>query len=108
MVGLCGRSAARAVARPLRVRPVSRPAAARTVRPWLRAGALARALAGLGGQRARPGALSAPPLNDFVQYGAAARLTLGGENPYDPGRVEELERQAGRDADVLLMWNPPW
>src|SRR3712207_1349492 len=47
-------------------------------------------------------------LNDFIQYWAAGTLCLRGENPYDPGRMADLERQAGRDDDFLMMWNPPW
>jgi zinc transporter ZupT len=31
-----------------------------------------------------------------------------GENPYDLERIQELERQAGRTAEGILMWNPPW
>jgi hypothetical protein len=52
--------------------------------------------------------LPAPPLHDFVEYWAAGRLLLSGENPYDPERMHDLERQAGREDDGILMWNPPW
>ncbi|MFM7152072.1 MAG: glycosyltransferase family 87 protein [Gemmataceae bacterium] len=48
-----------------------------------------------------------PPL-DFVEYWAAANLLARGENPYDPARMEIWERRAGREDDVLMMWNPPW
>jgi hypothetical protein len=48
------------------------------------------------------------PAGDFVEYWAAGRLNLQGANPYDPEQVAEMERQAGRTGDFLLMWNPPW
>jgi hypothetical protein len=54
------------------------------------------------------GGSSALPLYDFVEYWAAGRLNVHGENPYDPQRIHELEREAGRDDDAILMWNPPW
>jgi hypothetical protein len=70
---------------------------------------LAAALVVLLVQQARPGGgLAALPLHDFVEYWAAGRLIVRGENPYDPARMEELERAAGRQADGILMWNPPW
>jgi hypothetical protein len=56
----------------------------------------------------QPGALADLPLCDFVEYWAAGRLAVHGDNPYDPERVHDLERAAGRDRDGLLMWNPPW
>ncbi|MBY0230435.1 MAG: DUF2029 domain-containing protein [Gemmataceae bacterium] len=49
-----------------------------------------------------------PPLYDFVEYWAAGRLLVAGENPYDAEAVAELEKQAGRADDAILMWNPPW
>ena len=49
-----------------------------------------------------------PPLYDFVEYWAAGQLLVAGENPYDPVRVHELELQAGRTDEPILMWNPPW
>ncbi len=52
--------------------------------------------------------LTALPLYDFVEYWAAGQLLAAGENPYDPARVDELERQAGRTGEAFLMWNPPW
>lgn len=52
--------------------------------------------------------LTALPLIDFVEYWAAGRLNVHGENPYDPAAVHQLERAAGRDHDGILMWNPPW
>jgi hypothetical protein len=89
------------------MRLMALPAAARMVRPWLLAAALVAAVVLLAHRLTRPVSLSLP-LNDFVQYWAAGRLTLAGDNPYDPARVDELERAAGRDAGVLMMWNPPW
>lgn len=52
--------------------------------------------------------LTSLPLHDFVEYWAAGRLNAGGENPYDPERIHDLEREAGRDGEGILMWNPPW
>jgi hypothetical protein len=49
------------------------------------------------------------PPDDFVEYWAAGSLNAGGENPFDPARLIELERRAGRDTDeAVYMWNPPW
>ncbi len=48
------------------------------------------------------------PLHDFVEYWAAGRLIVHGENPYDPERIEQLELDAGRTSEGILMWNPPW
>jgi hypothetical protein len=56
----------------------------------------------------RGATLTALPLHDFVEYWAAGRLLLAGENPYDPARMHELEREAGRTDAGILMWNPPW
>jgi hypothetical protein len=45
---------------------------------------------------------------DFIEYWAAARLLVAGENPYDAVRLQQLENEAtGRD-DLVMMWNPPW
>lgn len=55
-----------------------------------------------------PRGLSSLALLDFVEYWAAGRLNLHGENPYDPVQVDQLERSVGRDKDGILMWNPPW
>jgi hypothetical protein len=71
--------------------------------------ALGVALAGMAVIVTRPGhAPAALPLHDFVEYWAAGRLVVQGENPYDPERMHQLERQAGRSDDGILMWNPPW
>jgi Glycosyltransferase family 87 len=68
-------------------------------RPYLLGGALAVAVLVLVGQFvAAPQALTALPLYDFVEYWAAGRLTLQGDNPYAVGRGD----------DGILMWNPPW
>jgi hypothetical protein len=49
------------------------------------------------------------PPDDFVEYWAAARLTLEGQNPYDESLLLPLQRAAGRDTDeAVMMWNPPW
>ncbi|MBA4062690.1 MAG: hypothetical protein C0501_03090 [Isosphaera sp.] len=49
------------------------------------------------------------PPDDVIEYWAAAKLTLAGENPYDPARLLPLQQANGRDtADAVMMWNPPW
>jgi hypothetical protein len=49
------------------------------------------------------------PPDDFVEYWAAAKLTLNGQNPFDPELLLPLQRHAGRDTDdAIMMWNPPW
>ncbi len=47
---------------------------------------------------------------DYVQYWAAARLTLAGQNTYDPELLRPLEVEAGWETETraLMMWNPPW
>jgi hypothetical protein len=70
--------------------------------------ALVVALAGLALLPRGGAGLTGMPLRDFVEYWAAGRLLADGENPYDPARIHELERQAGRTEDPILMWNPPW
>ncbi|UWZ82074.1 glycosyltransferase family 87 protein [Occallatibacter riparius] len=46
---------------------------------------------------------------DFISYWAAGSLAVQGGNPYDPEAVRQLEVNAGRDrnAMVLVMRNPP-
>jgi hypothetical protein len=51
-----------------------------------------------------PGVLA----DDYVEYWAAGRLNLSGGNPYSTDQMLSLERAAGRNTEVLLMWNPPW
>lgn len=46
--------------------------------------------------------------DDFVEYWAAGRLNLTGGNPYAADQLLPLERAAGRDAEALIMWNPPY
>ena len=78
-------------------------------RPYLLGGALAAAILLLVGQVAlTPQAFAALPMHDFVEYWAAGRLTLQGENPYDIERMEQTQRDAGRTDEGILMWNPPW
>ena len=49
------------------------------------------------------------PPDDYVEYWAAGRLNLYGENPYSKELLLPLERDAGRDIDeAVMMWNPPW
>jgi hypothetical protein len=60
-------------------------------------------------QQAGPGpGLTALPLHDFPEYWAAGRLLVQGLDPYDPEAMERLEREAGRQDEGILMWNPPW
>ncbi len=83
--------------------------ARRSARPWLLLAALVVAVVIMGVQMRGPArGLTALPLLDFVEYWAAGHLNVHGENPYDPERIEELERQTGRTSDGILMWNPPW
>lgn len=49
------------------------------------------------------------PPDDFIEYWAAARLALNGQNPYDPNLLLPLQQAGGRDTDeAIMMWNPPW
>jgi Glycosyltransferase family 87 len=48
-------------------------------------------------------------VRDFVEYWAASRLLLTGNNPYGPQELFDLQRSVGwTDSIPLLMWNPPW
>jgi hypothetical protein len=49
------------------------------------------------------------PPDDFVEYWAAAKLTLDGQNPFEESHLLPLQQAAGRDTqDAIMMWNPPW
>jgi Glycosyltransferase family 87 len=49
------------------------------------------------------------PPDDFIEYWAAAKLTLDGQNPYDPQLLLPLQQANGRQTDkAVMMWNPPW
>jgi hypothetical protein len=49
------------------------------------------------------------PVDDFVEYWAAARLQLSSANPYAPDEILSVERSAGMQGnDPLVMLNPPW
>ena len=49
------------------------------------------------------------PPDDFVEYWAAAKLTLNGQNPFDESLLLPLQQTAGRDTpEAIMMWNPPW
>jgi hypothetical protein len=49
------------------------------------------------------------PPDDFIEYWAAAKLTLAGENPYDGNKLLPLQQANGRDTkEAVMMWNPPW
>ena len=46
--------------------------------------------------------------DDFVEYWAAGRLNLRGDNPYSPQQLGALELQTGRTFQVpVRMWNLP-
>ncbi len=63
----------------------------------------------IGLMRDRAAWLLTQPNGDFLQYWAAARLTLLGENPFIMERVDALWRAAGwTEAWALVMYNPPW
>lgn len=48
-------------------------------------------------------------INDFVEYWAAAKLLLGGGNPYSPHELLAIEKAVGWSlSEPLMMWNPPW
>jgi len=49
------------------------------------------------------------PPDDFIEYWAAAKLTLDGKNPYDANLLLPIQQAGGRDTDeAIMMWNPPW
>ena len=91
-------------------RPFSFYVAGMTRRTALATAGLGIALAALAAQlwHLSCNAAVLPP-DDYVEYWAAGRLNLGGDDPYDPVGLLPLERDAGRDTDVaVMMWNPPW
>jgi hypothetical protein len=53
------------------------------------------------------GPLPIAPL-DLTAFWAAGRLTLTGENPYDPVQVRDLQRGLGVGDTAIVVWNPPW
>jgi Glycosyltransferase family 87 len=52
------------------------------------------------------------PPDDYVEYWAAGRLNLDGNNPYSKATLWPLQVDAGRKLDTVddavMMWNPPW
>ena len=45
---------------------------------------------------------------DFVEYWAAGKLLVSGQNPYDPSSILQLERQAGSTrAEAQVSFSPP-
>ncbi len=49
------------------------------------------------------------PVDDFVEYWAAARLLLTGGNPYSPQQLSALQKVVGwSETAPVVMWNPPW
>lgn len=86
--------------------PPPAPSAPRRV--LLAAGVVAvAACTGLLLDRLFRGPLPIAPL-DLAAFWTAGRLTLAGENPYDPARVRDLQRGLGVDDTAILVWNPPW
>jgi hypothetical protein len=48
-------------------------------------------------------------MNDFIEYWAAARLLLNGDDPYAPSQLLKIQQTLGWTQPVpLIMWNPPW
>lgn len=48
-------------------------------------------------------------VNDLVEYWAAGKLNLSGQNPYDPDALLAIQKEAGWLYDWPdMMWNPPW
>jgi Glycosyltransferase family 87 len=72
--------------------------------------ALAIVVVVLLGLEFRAGLARRIPVNDFLEYWAAARLTLDGEDPYSHSAMFRLEQQAlGLPTEKpLMMWNPPF
>ena len=49
------------------------------------------------------------PLYDYVAFWSAARLNQQGQDPYDPQRLDALQREAVPDLrEPLVMWPAPW
>jgi hypothetical protein len=49
------------------------------------------------------------PYEDFIEYWAAARLNLLGQDPYDPAAMLAMQHAAGFGVESpLMMYNPPW
>jgi len=50
--------------------------------------------------------------DDFVRFWAGAKLTLGGENPFDPTNINRLQAEAGMaisgEEITSIILNPPW
>ena len=44
------------------------------------------------------------PPDDFVEYWAAAKLTINGQNPYDPTLLLPLQQTAGRDSEAGRLY----
>jgi hypothetical protein len=54
-------------------------------------------------------AFSDLPINDFLEYWAAARLILASQNPYSQTAMYAEEKRFGLNSGKpLMMWNPPW
>lgn len=48
-------------------------------------------------------------INDFIEYWTAAKLLLGGGNPYSTAELLQMQQAIGSTQPVpLIMWNPPW
>jgi hypothetical protein len=81
----------------------------RSLLPWLLVGtAAACALMAVQIARGGPGLLHLP-LYDYTAFWAAGKLNAAGQDPYDPARLEVVEREANpATVDVLLMFEAPW
>ncbi|MFN8008924.1 MAG: glycosyltransferase family 87 protein [Terriglobia bacterium] len=49
------------------------------------------------------------PFDDFLAYWSAARLQLGGQDPYALDNLQRVEATVGfKEAVPYMMWYPPW
>ncbi len=47
--------------------------------------------------------------DDFLDYWAAGRLNLDGDNPYDPTNLQSIQNNIiPSESGPIMMWNPPW
>lgn len=56
--------------------------------------------------------IEGPGQVDLLEYWAAAKLIENSENPYDPAKIEEIQKAEPTTGETLknpiLMWNPPF
>src|SRR5262245_65356548 len=86
------------------------PSARRNLSTPLLVLALAGAIAGMTVQLTRSPLRPLDwPLYDYVAFWAAGQLTRSGEDPYDPEKLQVLQRVADPNhGDTLVMWPAPW